>query len=125
MIDWTEDELKRIGNADELQIQTTRLDGTLRKPVTIWTVRVGRELFIRSYRGRASSWFRGALKNNHGRIQAGGVSKAVTFNEVSDPGINDQIDTAYKTKYGRMGAAYVNTMVSADIRAATIKIIPL
>ena len=37
---WTSDELNKIGNAEELRIATLRHDGTLRKPVIIWVVRL-------------------------------------------------------------------------------------
>ena len=60
MILWTNDELNIIGNADELQIAALRADGTLRKPVIIWVVRLGDELYVRSVNGRTSAWFRGA-----------------------------------------------------------------
>jgi len=37
---WTSDELSRIEAADELEIAPRRRDGTLRKLVPIWAVRV-------------------------------------------------------------------------------------
>lgn len=52
MSTWTSDELRRVGEAEELRIAPRRHDGTLRKPVTIWVVRVGDDLYVRSYRGR-------------------------------------------------------------------------
>ena len=44
MATWTPNELEAIGSARELEreISSLRADGTLRKPVTIWIVRVGR-----------------------------------------------------------------------------------
>ena len=55
MSTWTNDELDRIGGADELEIASLRRDGTLRNPVTIWVVRHGNDLYIRSVNGRTSS----------------------------------------------------------------------
>ncbi len=124
MSTWTSDELSNIGAAEELQIASVRRDGTLRNPVTIWVVRLGDDLYVRSYRGRGGSWFRAAQARHEGRIWAGGVEKDVTFVEETDPGINDQIDAAYRTKYRRYGARFVNPMVSAEARAATIKLVP-
>ena len=43
---WTSDELDKIGAAEELQIASVRRDGTLRKPVTIWVVRHGDDLYV-------------------------------------------------------------------------------
>lgn len=124
MTTWTSDELDKIGTADELEIAPLRRDGTLRTPVTIWVVRVGDDLYIRSYRGRDGSWFRAAQVRHEGRIRAGGIEKDVTLVEETNPGINDQIDAAYRTKYRRHGARFVNPMVAPEARAATIKLVP-
>jgi hypothetical protein len=123
MTAWTNDELNKIGTAEELEIAPLRQDGTLRKPVTIWVVRVGDDLYVRSANGRASAWFRGVLARHEGRIQAGGVEKDVSFVEETDPTVNDQIDAAYLAKYRRY-PQYVSPMVTADVRAATIKLTP-
>ena len=92
--------------------------------MTIWVVRLGDDLYVRSVNGRTSAWFRGAQTRHEGRIQAGGVEKDVTFVEEADPGINDQIDAAYRTKYRRYAASIISTIVSPEARAATIKLVP-
>jgi hypothetical protein len=123
MIPWTSDELSKIGNAEELLIASLRSDGTLRKPVIIWVVRIGDDLYVRSANGRDSAWFRGVRIRYEGQIHAGGVEKDVTFVEQVDPQINDQIDAAYLAKYRRY-PQYVSPMVTPDVRAATIKLMP-
>ena len=123
MTTWTSEELDKIGRADELHIAPRRRDGTLCKEVTIWVVRHGGDLYIRSYRGRSGAWFRAAQARHEGHIRAGGVEKDVTFVEETDPGINDQIDAAYRTKYRRY-ASYVRPMISPEARATTIKLVP-
>jgi aryl-alcohol dehydrogenase-like predicted oxidoreductase len=55
MTAWTEDELARVGTAEELQIAPRRRYGTLHKPRTIWVVRHGDDLYVRSVNGRTSS----------------------------------------------------------------------
>ncbi len=124
MTAWTSDELNKIGKAEELQIASLRRDGTRRNPVTIWVVRLGDDLYVRSYKGRTAAWFRGAQVRHEGYIQAGGVNKAVTFVEEVAPDINDQIDAAYRTKYRRYAASIVNSIVSPEARSATIKLVP-
>jgi hypothetical protein len=124
MTTWTNDELNKIGAEEELDLASLRQDGTLRKPVTIWVVRVGDDLYVRAYKGRNGPWFRGVLTCHAGRIQSGGIGKDVTFMEVSDAGINDQVDGAYRSKYGHYDAQYVDPMVTADARAATIQLVP-
>ncbi len=124
MTAWTSDELTEIGTAEELEIAPSGADGTLRKPVTIWVVRVRDDLYVRSYRGRGGSWFRAAQARHKGRIRAGAVEKDVTFVDETDPGINDQIDAAYRSKYRRYDARYVDPMVASEARATTIKLVP-
>jgi hypothetical protein len=120
---WTSDELNKIGAAEELLIAPRRSDGTLRKAVIIWVVRRGDDLYVRSAYGRTSAWFRGVQARHEGRIQAGGVEKEVTFVEETDPAVNDMIDAAYLTKYSRY-PQYVAPMVTPEVRAATIKLVP-
>jgi hypothetical protein len=123
MTTWMSDELKKIVTAEELQIASLRRDGTLRKPVIIWVVRVGDDLYVRSVNGRNSSWFRGVQTRHEGHIRAGGVDKDVTFVEESGSDINDQIDAAYTTKYRRY-ASIAKSMTTPTVRAATIKLLP-
>ena len=121
---WTSEELDKIAAEDELQIASVRPSGTLLKPVTIWVVRLGDDLYVRSAYGRTSRWFRATQVRHEGHIEAGRVDKDVTFVEESDPGINDQIDAVYRAKYRRYPATYVNHIVSPEARATTIKLVP-
>jgi len=121
---WTSDELTKIGTAEELQIASLRRDGTLRNPVTIWVVRVGDDLYVRSVNGRTSAWFRGVQTRHEGHIHAGGVGKDITFVEEPDSNINDQIDAAYSTKYRRYAASIISSIISLEARSATIKLVP-
>lgn len=123
MTTWASDELNKIGGAEELEIATFRKDGTLRKPVTIWVARVGDDLFVRSAYGRTPAWFRGTQLRREGHITAGGIEKAVAF-EDADPAVSDQIDAAYRSKYRRHGAQYVNSVTDAEARSTTIRLVP-
>jgi hypothetical protein len=53
MTDWTSDELHAIGSAEELELAPVRDDGTVRRPVTMWVVRDGDDVYVRSVNGRA------------------------------------------------------------------------
>jgi hypothetical protein len=120
---WTSEELNKIGSAEELEIASLRKDGTLRSMRIIWVVRVGDDLYVRSVNGRTSAWFRGVLTRHEGHIRAGGVDKDVTFVEELDSDVNDQIDTAYATKYRRY-ASISKSMMTPAVQAATIKLVP-
>src|SRR5262245_44563023 len=123
MTSWTNDELTKIGTAEELKIASLRRDGTLRKPVIIWVVRYGDDLYVRSVNGRTASWFRGTQVRHEGRIQAGGIDKVGTF-VAAAPGLDDQIDAVYHSKYRRYAANIINSIVSPTARSATIKLVP-
>ena len=122
MTAWTSDELSRIEAVDELLLASVRRDGTLRNPVTIWVVRLGDDLYVRSVSGRAAAWFRGAQDRHEARIHAGGVEKDVRLVETDD--VNDALDAAYRTKYRRYAASIVNSIVTPQARAATLKLTP-
>jgi len=119
---WTSEELEKIAAAEELQLASTRRDGTLRKPVTIWVVRHGDDLYVRSVNGRTSSWFRGAQVRHEGHIEAGGVDKDVLLVETDD--MNDEIDAAYRSKYRHYAESIVGSVVSPEARTATLKLVP-
>ena len=124
MSTWTDNELNKIGNAEELQIASLRQDGTSRKPRIIWVVRLGNDIYVRSVNGRTSDWFRGVQTRHEGHIRAGGVDKDVTFVEEADPDINNQIDAAYRTMYRGYAASIISHIVSPEARSATIKLVP-
>jgi hypothetical protein len=122
MSTWTSDELDKIGSAEELELASVRDDGTLRKPVTMWVVRDGDVLYVRSVNGRGSSWFRGAQTQHRAHIRAGGAEKDVDLVETDD--VNDELDIAYHAKYGRRYPSIVPSIVAPEARAATLRLVP-
>jgi hypothetical protein len=123
MTAWTSDELTRIGSAEELQIASLRHDGTSRKPVTIWVVRTGDSLYVRSVKGPTGAWFRGAQERHEGQIRAGGVDKDVTFVD-ADHDIDDEVDAAYRAKYRRYAGSILNSVLTPQARSTTITMVP-
>jgi hypothetical protein len=123
MRDWTADELDTIGAAEELEIAPLRPDGSLRPYTSIWVVRVGDDLFVRSWRGRDGAWFRATLGRPEGSIRAARIERDVTFTE-PDHADHDAIDQAYRGKYAWYASAYVDPMISPGARAATLRLTP-
>ena len=121
MAGWSEDELAAVGDADELVISARRADGELREGVPIWVVRVGDEIYVRSYKGHGSGWFRHAVETHAGHIAAGGVERDVAFEEAPDSHVAE-IDDAYRTKYARYGDSYTLPMITPDARDATLRL---
>jgi hypothetical protein len=123
MTTWTTDELTRIGGATELKIASRRTDGSLRPYVTIWVVRAGDDLYVRSAYGPDNPWFVRARQSGSGRVRAGGVERDVTFAEAAAD-VHAAIDAAYHAKYDRYGANIVGTVVGPQVVATTIRLVP-
>jgi len=123
---WTGEELRRVGNAAELQIASRRCDGSLRPYVTIWTVRAGDHLYVRSAYGTGNPWFRRATASGTGRIRADGIERDVTFTPASelDAATQAAVDAAYHAKYDRYGPQIVGTVTGAHAAPVTLRLVP-
>jgi hypothetical protein len=121
--EWTADELARIARSGELQVASRRSDGSLRPFVTIWVVRSGDDLYVRSAYGPEAGWFRRAKASGDGRIRAGGVERDVAFQEAG-PDVDAGVDAAYHAKYDRHGPSIVGTVVSPEAARLTMRLLP-
>jgi hypothetical protein len=124
MSGWTSEELSKIETAEELKIASMRRDGTLRKPVTIWVVRHGDQIYVRSVNGSDGGWFRGTQTRHRGHIRAGAVTKDVSFVSVDPAEVGEAVDAAYRAKYRRYPAGIVNSVLTPEARAATLELVP-
>lgn len=122
MAAWSQDELRKIGEADDLRISPLRENGvTYGTPTRIWSVVVDDDLYVRAYNGQNSRWHQAAMRQKAGRIRAAGLTKEVIFEPVNGP-INDRIDEAYRAKY--RSSEYLGPMIGARARSATVKVLP-
>jgi hypothetical protein len=122
---WTDEELRGIGGATELQVSSWRPDGTPRPYVTIWGVRSGPDVYIRSAYGPKNGWFRRAVEAGVGRVRAGGTERDVSFEQVAaDSPVHGDIDAAYHAKYDSYGPQIVGTVVGPAATAVTLQIRP-
>lgn len=119
---WAEEELRRIGEAVELQLASTRADGTLRPYVVMWGARAGDDLYVRSAGGPDRPWYRHALSSSTGRVRAGGIERDIIFGH-ADPGVHDTLDAEYHAKYDRYGPGPVGHVTGPDAHPVTIRLI--
>jgi len=120
---WGAGELDRVGREDEVGVASRRADGTLRGFVTIWAVRVGNDVYVRSAYGNDNPWFRRALASGEGRVRAGGTERDVAF-EVAGPETVAVVTAAYHAKYDRYGRKIVGTVVSTEAERSTLRLVP-
>ena len=122
MTAWTSADLDTIGTAAEIDIAPRRSDGALGRFVTIWDVRVGDDVFIRSFHGPDGHWYRATQATGDGRLRVAGVEHDVTFEPAADAD-SQAIDAGYRNKYGR--SSYVDAMVTPTATAATLRVVPI
>jgi hypothetical protein len=123
MTQWTSEQLDKIGKAEEVQIASVGRDAKLRNAVTVWAVRHGDDLYVRSVRGRDGHWFRGTQERHEGRIRAGGLQQDITFVE-ADRNIDAEIDAAYREKYRRYAGRILESVLTPEARTSTLKLEP-
>ena len=117
----SKEEIRLIAEADDFHIAPFREEGvSFGTPTWIWSVAVDSELYVRPYYGKDSRWYKAAIQQKAGKIEAAGMTKKVRFEAVSGD-INNRIDEAYKVKY--KDSPYLNAMISDRAKAATIKIL--
>jgi hypothetical protein len=119
---WTDDQLRRVGDAVELHLAVRRREGGLRPYTTMWVVRVGDDLYVRSAGGPDRPWYRLARASGTGRLRAGGVERDVTFGD-ADPDLHDAIDSAYHAKYDRFGPGPVSHVTGPGSHPVTLRLV--
>lgn len=119
---WTEDELDRIGRAEELRIASRRPDGSFGPYVIIWAVVADGAVYARSAHGAGNGWYRRALTRGSGRIRAGGVERDVVFSHAAD-GPQAAIDAVYRKKFARY-PSIVPGIIGPAVHDVTIRITP-
>lgn len=91
--------------------------------MTIWHVRVGDDLYVRSVNGPTAAWYRGARTRQQARIAAGGVDLDVIL-EDADHGLDDEIDAEYRSKYRRYAESTLRRITSPEARSTRLKLVP-
>ena len=120
MTAWTNDELRRSGR---------RTNWRSRPPTRRHAAQPGDDLGrpsrrrpLRPIRQRAhSAWFRGAQVRHEGRL---GWRRRENVLLVETDDLNGEIDAAYRAKYRRYAASIVNSTLTPQARAATLKLVP-
>jgi hypothetical protein len=123
---WNPETLAALADALEVDVTPIGADGTRHDTRIVWSIGVGDELYIRSWKGRGAIWFTDALATGRGEIAltAGGASQLVTFEEVDAAApVQAQISATYLSKYA--ADRYASTMNEPGPLESTLRLIPL
>ena len=113
MTTWTSRELAEISAESELQIATA----------TVRVVCVGEDLYARAADGPDDAWHRDARELGLGRIEVGGRVRDVEFAD-ADRALGEEIDAAYRAKYGHRAAHVLDAVTGPGAWAATVRLLP-
>jgi hypothetical protein len=92
------DDLERIAQAEEVEIETEAPGGPVHRTI-IWVVVDGEDVFIRSYRGPGARWYREALANPAVALHLDGRRLTATAIPASDPDSIERTSDALRRKY--------------------------
>jgi hypothetical protein len=113
---WTADDLAQLSTAGSL---TLSAGDAHHLHVELGMVTVRGSLYVRAYRGTTSGWFQATQTHGHGRVWLGAIERDATFRPAG-PAVHDDIDTAYRAKYGHDAGL----VASPTAQAATVEIRP-
>ena len=122
---WNPKVLTALADAVEVDVTPIQADGTRRASRTVWSIGVGDELYLRSWKGRGAVWFQDALETGQGEIAVtgGGASQLVTFDEVdAAASVQTQISATFLTKYA--ADRYAGTMNEQAPLESTLRLVP-
>ncbi len=120
---FAEDDLDRIRDAEEIDIETQAPDRPARR-TTIWVVVADGEAYVRSVRGERGSWYRAAVANPAVGVHVDGRRLAATAIPATDPASIDRVSAAFQSKYARQGASLAS-MLQPDTLPTTLRLEPI
>ncbi len=116
----TED-LDLLDRTQEIGIETQAPEKAARRTV-IWVVVDDGEVFVRTYRGAGSRWFRDIEANPAVAVHVGGKRLPATAIPATDPDSIERTSAGYLRKYSGDPAAKV--MIKPDILDTTLRLEP-
>ncbi|HEY4224219.1 MAG TPA: DUF2255 family protein [Pseudolysinimonas sp.] len=122
---WNPATLAALAGANEVDVTPIDADGTRRARRTVWSIGVGDELYLRSWKGRGAVWFRDVLETGQGEIAVtgGGASQLVAVEEVdAAASVQQQISATFLTKYA--ADRYAGAMNEEAPVSATLRVLP-
>jgi hypothetical protein len=123
---WTPEQLQQIDGSRELEIASMRPDGTPRQWLPIWVVRVGDQVYVRTWYRRTTGWFGHVVTTQQARVRVPHLETEVVVEDISDGDIDlrSAVDQAYQAKYAPRGGGSVRQMTTDSAAATTLRLSP-
>jgi hypothetical protein len=118
---FADDDLARLAAAEEIEIETQAPGEDARRTV-IWAVVDDGEVFVRTYKGPGSRWYRDALANPAVAILVDGRRLAATAIPATDPDAIERTSSGFLRKYATDPST--RAMVAPDVLETTLRLEP-
>ncbi|HXI81813.1 MAG TPA: DUF2255 family protein [Verrucomicrobiae bacterium] len=115
------DDLRRIADAVEVEIETQAPNGPSHRTV-IWIVVDSTETFIRSYRGPTARWYREATANPAVALHVDGRRIPATAIPATDPDSIERTSEGFRRKYANDRSMPV--MIAPEVLDTTLRLEP-
>jgi len=114
-------DLALLDGTQEIEIETQAPDKPPRRTV-IWVVVDDGEVFVRTYRGANSRWFKDIGANPAVAVHVGGKRLSATAIPATDPDAIERTSTGFLRKYSDDPAS--KAMVKPDLLDTTLRLEP-
>jgi hypothetical protein len=115
--------LQVLHEADEIDIETARRDGTPRR-TTIWIVVVDDQVFVRSVRGTDGAWYKAVQRNAAMRVYANAETIDTRAVAASDPASVEKVSQAISEKYQSRWPGPTASMLRPETLSTTLRLDP-
>jgi hypothetical protein len=115
------EDLTRLASAEEVEIETQAPGKPVRR-TTIWVVVDDDGVFIRTFKGPDSRWYREALANPAVAVHVDGRRLPATAIPATDPDSIERTSTGILQKYGDDPAS--KAMVAPELLETTLRLEP-
>jgi hypothetical protein len=112
----------QIGATREIEIETRADDDAPAHRTTIWAVVDGDDVFVRSYRGPRSRWYREISDHPEAVVHIDGESQPVRAVHATDPESVQRASEGYRHKYA--DSSVVDSMLVDDVLPTTLRLEP-
>jgi hypothetical protein len=114
-------DLDLLDGTQEIEIETQAPDKAARRTV-IWVVVDDGEVFVRTFRGAGSAWFKDIVANPAVAIHVDGKRLPATAIPATDPDAIERTSAGFLRKYGDDPAS--KSMVAPDVLDTTLRLEP-
>ena len=121
----TEDLLWKIGESDEVQIDTRRDPKSPLHRTTIWIVPTEYGVYIRSVKGRKGRWYQEALANPLVTARVGRRKVTARADPEHNPLVIRAVNAGYRKKYGERWPDDTKPMLRRSVLPTTLRLTPV